>query len=219
MWDALLTLERDVKSLQERENGGMSPVKGNSVFEMTKSEEIPTFKSLDIDPSVSQSMLNSVESLEETREPNGVPEEPMVEESPVNSSISQIKTKEVYYFPKNALVSTPLYSTTLSTEALRTSVNSNTFDNSIIGASVSNSGNNSPRRRPKPRIQRNYPSLDIIRSPLKRQQYLNKNKFDTSTYSWKPTVLTNKYNERFQYPADLAEAAKMNAIYTRPEEY
>ena len=217
IWDALLNLEKDVKLLREKESGKRSPKKPVAVIESTASQRPLTLEPLEVDSSTTQTMSQSVESLEETREP--IEASRQVEDSPMGSSISQIKTKEVFYFPKNALVSTPLYTPLQSNEILQTSAISNPFDSSMAGGSVATNGPNSPSRRRKARVTSNYPSLDIIRSPMKRQQYANKNTFDESTYSWKPSLITNKYNERFQYPADLAEASKMNAIYSRPEEY
>ena len=216
IWDALLSLERDVKMLRDKENGKGSPKKVAPAVESTVNKLPLTLEPLEVDSSTTPSNMPSIESLEETREP--IDASRQVEESTFGSSISQIKTKEVYYFPKNALVSSPLYTPTHSNEMLQTSATSNPFESSVTGGSVATSGPNSPSRRRKPRVPRNYPSIDIIRSPMKRQQYPNKNTFDETTYSWKPSLITNKYNERFQYPADLAEATKMNAIYS-PEEY
>ena len=215
IWDALLNLEKDVKLLRDKEHGSTSPRKLAHVVNSTAHPPLLTLEPLEVDSSTTQTMPQSIESLEETGEPIFASQQ--AEESPMGaSSISQVKTKEVYYFPKNALVSTPLYTPSQSNETLQTSA---TFDSSAMAGSIPTSGLNSPNRRRKPRMTSNYPSLDIIRSPMKRQQYANKNTFDETTYSWKPSLITNKYNERFQYPADLAEASKMNAIYSRSEEY
>jgi hypothetical protein len=127
--------------------------------------------------------------------------------SPTKSMMGTSVIKEKYYFPKNALISSP-YNTPQPGLNLNDVSASRAFEPSTIHSQGSGA---SPRGRKKS-IASNYPSLDIMRSPKSRQTYDNKNVFDPSTLSWKPTVLTNKYNERFQYPADLAEASKMNSI-------
>ena len=55
-------------------------------------------------------------------------------------------------------------------------------------------------------------NLSIFRSPGGRIVHPNRNSYDNSTYSWKPTVITGKYNDRFQTTHDLMEAKKMNSI-------
>ena len=55
-------------------------------------------------------------------------------------------------------------------------------------------------------------NLSIFRSPGGRIVHPNRNSYDNSTYSWKPTVITGKYNDRFQTTHDLMDAKKMNCI-------
>ena len=55
-------------------------------------------------------------------------------------------------------------------------------------------------------------NMSIFRSPGGRTVHPNRNSYDSSTYSWKPTVITGKYNDRFQTTHDLMDAKKMNCI-------
>lgn len=52
--------------------------------------------------------------------------------------------------------------------------------------------------------------MNIFKSPSKRQLHGNINVYDPSSLSWKPTVVSNHFNERFQSTADVAIAQKTN---------
>ena len=57
---------------------------------------------------------------------------------------------------------------------------------------------------------KNKPNLKIFKSPLNRQLSPNYNFYDPTNSAWVPTQYTNKYNHRFQYPADLIRGDKLN---------
>lgn len=52
-------------------------------------------------------------------------------------------------------------------------------------------------------------NLSIFKSPGKHQSSDNKNVYNQETFSWSPTKLTNKYNQRFQTTTDLRYNEKM----------
>lgn len=55
-------------------------------------------------------------------------------------------------------------------------------------------------------------NLSIFRSPATRQSHGNRNAYVEQHCAWEPTRLTNRYNERFQYSDDIANAKKVNAM-------
>jgi hypothetical protein len=178
---------------------------GKSLFASTESDERP--EGLDT-VELQQGQDRTKESLEVTFEDEAYLGSE--DEFPAKDGGLLLPQKDTFYFPKNAVVSSPYRTPMIG--GLNTSTASNPFESSTIYASSVATSNASARGKRSPQ-KTSYASLDIIRSPMKRQQYSNRNIYDPSTFTWKPTVMTNKYNERFQYPQELAEAAKMNAIF------
>ena len=70
----------------------------------------------------------------------------------------------------------------------------------------------SPSKNNKFTTKNQQPNLSIFKSPSTRRNRLNVNEFDEDSYGWRPTYLTGKYNERFQYSSDIVRWNKLNAM-------
>lgn len=91
--------------------------------------------------------------------------------------------------------------------------------NTSFASSVASSGTNfaGPTSRFKKFVAPPaHVNMGIFRSPIKRQAHGNRNKYNDSLdkLGWQPSAKpTNKYNERFQYPADIMLANRINRVF------
>lgn len=184
IWDAIMSLERDLRLIADSRH-------------LSLDTTVPTLDTMAVEPPES-----------DVGEVSYAMDQPSL--LSVNSSLRE---KDTHYFRKNALVSSPYH--TPYEDASKLLQRGNLVGESLSSALYidASSIQSSPRDSFKRPHVRSNPSLDIIRSPMTRQKNPNKNVFDPSTFTWQPTVLTNRFNERFQTTGDVIEATKVNAIY------